>query len=114
MRRASGASSGSSCLALQQYVRGSWGAMDTATEIQPRFSSQEDMSFWEENLLKPLIGTDLFHSAREVVKPGVTYCSDFSGYDAPRESLRVLLQNLQVHSEPLEQDISCLTSRARW
>ena len=107
-KRKSGGSSGSrgSCHALKNYVRGSSWAMDAETDRQPGFSSQEDMSFWEENLLKPLVGTDLFLSACEVVKPGIMYYSDFSGYDAPRESLRVLCQYLQVHSDVLEQDVS--------
>ena len=57
------------------------------------FLTKEEISHWERNLLGPL-PKDMLQRAHHTLTRGVLYCSDFSGYDAPRECLRLLTQHL--------------------
>ena len=78
----SSASSGSGCRAIQNYSRGfSWGL--DADGPKPGFCSNEELSHWEEKLLKPLSNTSLFATACEVLKPGFGITLIFQGMTHP-------------------------------
>ncbi|CAE7776435.1 unnamed protein product [Symbiodinium sp. CCMP2592] len=86
---------------LQVYNRGdSWCLEDRTSD---GFQSHQELSNWDVKLLQPLLKNGALRLAQHNLSSGVIYYSDFSGYDAPRECLRVLrdvLQRMQPDQEP--------------
>ena len=86
---------------LQAYNRGdSWCLED---RNQDGFQSQHELSNWDVKLLQPLVENGVLRLAHSNLSSGVIYYSDFSGYDAPRECLRLLrnvLQRVVPEQEP--------------
>ena len=93
------------------YNRGESWDMEATERKMKGFACVDDMAQWHKELIQPLRATGLLASAKRFLMPGVMYSSTFSGYDSPREALRVLFALLRdVHPGETALQMKCLHS----